>query len=498
MEMNIMELTPIQFHVKGFNRTKSALSVAAYRSGTRLKDYTNKHTYNYTKKQHIVYNEMLFPSNCPEDLKDRETYWNKRQIQEKQITSCYCRELEFALPRDLNEEDRLKVTREFLIDNFQKKGYVVDFSIHCPDAADGLPQPHVHALVDTRKILENGEWEKTKEKKVYKLDENGERIPIIDKETGKQKIGAHGRKMWKRTTIKNNEIGSRDSLLVWRKNWAQTVNKYLPPDHQWTEKSYSELGIDRIPTKHEGYVARKIVKRGGVSWRIEQNKQIRELNRKIQELEKELIELREEQEREQEIEEKEDQKQKLEKEQSEKRASDLVYDLLRKNNVDVMDWVEIYKESSVLASSNRIEGLFDISQDHHNSYIINDYSKTHELPDDKWLTKSLVTIKAGAQTLKNEAEKHINIDDKNKIDDELRKKREEALRKQAPERKPSEGFTAAPQRHDNTAYEFKKALNQIDRGLDNTVEKRRALHDYEATQRAVAREQKRMQDDLDM
>ena len=41
-------------------------------------------------------------------------------------------------------------------------------------------------------------------------------------------------------------------------------------------------GIDKIPTIHEGYIAREITARGGTSERIEINKEIQERNALLQ------------------------------------------------------------------------------------------------------------------------------------------------------------------------------------------------------------------------
>ena len=47
-----------------------------------------------------------------------------------------------------------------------------------------------------RPLTENGEWG-TKQKKIYDLDENGEKIPVIDKKTGQQKVDKQNSKQWK-------------------------------------------------------------------------------------------------------------------------------------------------------------------------------------------------------------------------------------------------------------------------------------------------------------
>src|SRR5699024_8355409 len=45
-----------------------------------------------------------------------------------------------------------------------------------------------------------------------------------------------------------------------------------------TEKSYAEQGLEIEPTIHEGYVAREMEKRGQISDRCEENRQIQERN----------------------------------------------------------------------------------------------------------------------------------------------------------------------------------------------------------------------------
>lgn len=51
-----------------------------------------------------------------------------------------------------------------------------------------------------RPLTENGEWG-AKTKKVYVNDENGERVPLIDKKTGQQKVDKRNRKQWKCQTV---------------------------------------------------------------------------------------------------------------------------------------------------------------------------------------------------------------------------------------------------------------------------------------------------------
>lgn len=494
---------PVHLHVKNFNKTKSALAVAAYRTGTKLHDDTHNRTYNFTKKQNIIWNEIMAPDETDETLKnDRERLWNEAQDFEKNANARYAKELEFALPRGLTHDQQIEAAERFL-KQFVEQKHIVDFAIHEPMAKDGLPQPHVHALITSRTINQSGQFEKYKERKVYSLDKNGEKIPLLD-QNGEQKIGAKGRKLWKRERIQTNDLDKKENVIEWRKSYCQIVNEYLPQEQQLTPLSYQDRGINKIPTVHEGFTARKIARRGGTSYRIEKNKQIKQLNEQINKLEQELIELRREQEQEQ-IKEKEKEKSVAEKERSDDRVRMLAYKYLKEHGCNMADWTEVYWQADQLAGADRIEGLYELSQVGMTSYDINDYARTHGLKDAKWLQKSLVAFKSGAALLCKDAYDSMTTADKSKVDGELQKRKdEETLRKQAPDRhepEQNEGFTAGPQKHRNsTAYEMKRALTQIDRNLNNDKEKNRAMRDYEQAQRAVEQEQWRMQhrNDWDM
>ena len=60
------------------------------------------------------------------------------------------------------------------------RGMVVDFAVHQPDREDGgIPNPHFHVLCPIRPIEQNGKWG-LKQRRVYELDEDGNRIRDTD------------------------------------------------------------------------------------------------------------------------------------------------------------------------------------------------------------------------------------------------------------------------------------------------------------------------------
>ena len=256
---------------------RSVVGSSAYRAGEKLEDKETGMTHDYTRKNGVVYNEVMLPNHAPKEYQNREVLWNEVQKVEKQNNAQLAREIEVGLPRELSREQQIQCVRDYVQNNFVKEGMCADFGIH--DKGD--ENPHAHIMLTTRGIKENGKWD-SKERKVLKLDENGERIPVIDKETGQQKIRDRGEKgiefLWERETVKANNWNDRSRAEEWRKAWAEECNKYLSQEQKIDHRSYARQGIDQTPTIHEGHKARKMEQEGAVSDRCEINRQIKEYN----------------------------------------------------------------------------------------------------------------------------------------------------------------------------------------------------------------------------
>lgn len=112
----------------------------------------------------------------------------------------------------------------------------------------------------------------------YVLDERGERVPLIDPETGRQKTDKRGRRQWKRTSVSLNPLDRKAKLKALRESWAKTCNARLDETARIDHRSLEDQGSDLEPTIHEGYAARAIERAGGVSERCEANREIRRSN----------------------------------------------------------------------------------------------------------------------------------------------------------------------------------------------------------------------------
>ena len=281
-----MSIYHLSVKIIGRSGGRSAVAAAAYRSGDKLYEKEKGKSYDYSRKSGIAYSEIMLPENAPAEFMDREILWNSVEEIEKQSNAQFSREVEVAFPVELSDEERLDVLHRFVKSNFVDEGMVADFSIH--DKGDG--NPHAHIMLTTRSFKKDGSWA-SKEKKAYALDESGNRIPVIDPETGEQKIGAKGRKLWQRVTVQANDWNRKERFTSWRQSWADICNEYLVEDKRIDHRSFKDRGIELIPTVHEGYAARKMEREGIDSTRGRINRAIKATNEKLLNIVEQLREI---------------------------------------------------------------------------------------------------------------------------------------------------------------------------------------------------------------
>jgi len=168
----------------------SAVAAAAYRSADKLNNYRTNETYNYKRKQSVDYTEIFLPDNAPSEFYNREILWNSVEQNEKQKNAQLAREIEFALPNELNFEQQKNLAREFAM-SFARQGMCVDLAFH-----DKKNNPHCHLLLTLRGLDEQGNWS-PKCKKV-----NNRRVNF-------------------------NNWNDKETLEKWRKDWEVMANLSL-------------------------------------------------------------------------------------------------------------------------------------------------------------------------------------------------------------------------------------------------------------------------------
>lgn len=276
----------------GRSQGRSAVGASAYRSGEKLHNEYDGIEHDYTKKTGVVYSEIMIPPQAKEEFKNREVLWNQVEKIEKSKDSQLAREVEVSLPKEFDRAEQIELIKSYVQDNFVKNGMCADINIH--DKGDG--NPHAHVMLTMREIKENGEWG-AKQEKLYLLRKEGEKDIYVNSKIAKEKIQNEGYekvkngKGYKTKSVDLNNWNSKEFLQSYREDWANKINQKLMEkgiNQRVDHRSFEEQGIEKKPTIHEGYVARAMEKRGELSDRMEQNRQIKDINEKIEKLNKDI------------------------------------------------------------------------------------------------------------------------------------------------------------------------------------------------------------------
>jgi Ti-type conjugative transfer relaxase TraA len=222
---------------------RSAVAAAAYRSAGRLHDERIDRTHDFTNKSGVVHSEVLLPEGAPEHLTDREQLWNAVEAAEKRKDAQLSREVEFAIPRELNQEQGIRLAREFVEREFVERGMIADLNVHWDIGADGLAKPHAHVMLTMREVGRGG-------------DENVFGAKVRD---------------WNRTEV----------VEQWRERWAEHVNQRLTEldiDARIDHRSLEAQGIGLEPQDKIGPAASRMEGRGLEAERIEEHRAIAERN----------------------------------------------------------------------------------------------------------------------------------------------------------------------------------------------------------------------------
>ena len=300
---------------------RSAVAASAYLSCSRLYNDYDGIQHDYTRKQGLVWQEVLLPEYAPQEWQDREKLWNAVEEVETAKDSRLAREFVVALPIELNREQQIELLQDFIREQFVSDGMCADAAIHDTDGHN----PHAHILLTVRPLDEQGKWQYKTEKE-YLCMRNGEERGFTAAEfksaqndgwekqypykVGKKKVymtpsaaEAQGLvradKHPKSTRYgRQNPISehwnSEEHLAAWRAAWADVSNRHLERagrEERIDHRSNAARGLDEIPTIHEGVTAQALERKGIISDRCELNRQIKADNALLRELKAEIKKL---------------------------------------------------------------------------------------------------------------------------------------------------------------------------------------------------------------
>jgi hypothetical protein len=204
---------------------QSAIAAAAYRSGERLKDREADEIKHYTARaERIVTAGIMRPSDTPELFQNREELWNAVEGFEKRRDAQLAREIEIALPHELTDQQREYLVKDFAREQFVRRGYIVDYAIHGPEADSDKRNHHAHMMITMR---------------------------TCDREGFAAK--------------KDRSLNNIDQLATWREKWAELANRHLERhghDARIDHRSLEAQGIEREPQIHVGVAAQAMSERG--------------------------------------------------------------------------------------------------------------------------------------------------------------------------------------------------------------------------------------------
>ena len=257
---------------------QSAIASAAYRAGERLySEYYGEYS-DYTRKGGVICSDILLPSHAPKEYADRQTLWNAVEKAERGKTAQLAYSFEISLQNEFSLEENIALARKFLLEQFVSRGMTVDVSFHEKEHEDGgTPNPHFHFLCPIRPIEQDGTWG-LKQRRVYALDEDGNRIRD---QNGEFVFNA----------VPTTDWGSPETLEHWREAWAEMCNAKFAEkglDVRIDHRSYERQGVDLLPTIHEGATVRAMEKKGIRTEKGEFNRWIKATNAVIKDIRKKI------------------------------------------------------------------------------------------------------------------------------------------------------------------------------------------------------------------
>ncbi|MBG1233969.1 MobQ family relaxase [Aestuariivirga litoralis] len=168
----------------------NVIAAAAYRSGQRLTDSSGdrSRTEDYSNRRGVAHTEIMAPEGSASWLQNREQLWNAVEKMEKRKDAQLAREMDIALPHELNHEQRIDLVREFVRTHFVSRGMVADFALHNPveDKGDDRRNFHAHIMLTLRRATKDG------------LD-----------------------------PVKTREWNARENVAIWREAWQLHANRAL-------------------------------------------------------------------------------------------------------------------------------------------------------------------------------------------------------------------------------------------------------------------------------
>lgn len=273
------------------SRGSSAVASASYQSGQTLTDELTGERFDYARKERVVGSGIELPDGAPAWASERQRLWNEAMRAHGGGTELVARRWEFALPRELTDEERRRCVADFCAER-TAKGRACDWAIH--DGGDGNPHAHVletalplgadgferpsepryekhYVCRNARgeeRLVPSSEWKAVKGEwaKVFRYELDGEEVRLTKAEakerglTNQDRLSASPVASMRTVGGERAIDSAKDELRAARKAWADIANRHLAEHAMATRteavtidhRSFKDRGIEYAPTVHEG------------------------------------------------------------------------------------------------------------------------------------------------------------------------------------------------------------------------------------------------------
>lgn len=283
---------------KGFHLSVSAVSKAknhsvvaksAYNSGSKLVDEQSGVVHDYTSKakdkilnlvdsdgtkytqvieKNVMHTALITPTIAGDLAVTREGFWNDIERIETRKNAQLGTEIDVMFPDGITADQRIVLVERYAQTLSDRYNVLVDVAIHRPHSHEkhvGEVEVveltsrnfHAHILLSSREIVADVEGYALSARKNWLQWSTEERLSK----------GLNGR---------------GDELKYQRTLWADMANELLPKNKTISEKSYRELGINRLPKMKLGKSLYKDILKGKRSVIHEYNETIDEINAYIE------------------------------------------------------------------------------------------------------------------------------------------------------------------------------------------------------------------------
>ena len=260
---------------------RSSVAAAAYRTAGRMRDERQGLEHDYSRKGGVVHSEIMAPENAPDWMQDRDQLWNAVEAVEKRRDAQLAREIEVALPRELDRDERLELLRGYVQREFVERGMIADVAVHEVKARDGQEQPHAHVMLTMRELTGEGFGKKDRRWNAPDLLIGWREAWARDANTALERAGRSER-------IDHRSLDAQRAEAEQQAEWAREDGQ----EELALEQEKKVVDLSREPEPKIGPSAHALEKRGTVTERGDAFRAVRSRNAKRQYLSWRQLELR--------------------------------------------------------------------------------------------------------------------------------------------------------------------------------------------------------------